>query len=123
MHRHADGYQPVADIHRVSYDAINPASNQASGIHLPVLAAAMDVFETDGDEPDGLAEQGQRHARYDKNSIHERAAEHDLGTKRQGPDDKYEREERVTVAKKQIADGDVPGVQSITVLLRLALKF
>jgi len=123
MHRHTDGYQAVADVHGVSRDAVHSAPNQASGVDLPVFAAAMDVFKTDCDEPDSLAEQGHGHTSGDKNSIHNQAVEHNLGAESQGPGGEYEREKGVSVAEKEIADGDVPGVQSSPVLLRFVPKF
>jgi hypothetical protein len=76
----------------------------------------MDVFETNGEQPDGLAAQSYDHARCDQDSIHSRAVEHDMGAKYESPGGEYQREKRVAVAEKEIPDGDVPGMQSSTVL-------
>jgi hypothetical protein len=39
-----------------------------------------------------------------------------MGAKNQSPGCEYQGEKRVAVAEKEIADGDVPGMQASTVL-------
>src|SRR4030095_8325641 len=56
QHNHADHYQSIADIHRISGNAVNSAANETAGINLAVFSAAMNVLKADGDDANALAE-------------------------------------------------------------------
>jgi hypothetical protein len=76
----------------------------------------MNVLETDCDKPDRLTEQGERQARKNQQPIDHRVVEHDLRVKSQGDDHHDQWKKCVPIAKKEISNGDIPGMQLITVL-------
>jgi hypothetical protein len=79
----------------------------------------MNVVETDCDEPDRLAEQGEHHSGENQKPINDQVVKHDMRVKSQRGDDHDYWKERVPIAKKEISNGDIPEMQLIAVLFAL----
>jgi hypothetical protein len=75
---------------------------------LAAFATAVDIFKAYRDQPDRLPKYGDPDTAIGQESIENQVPHHDFRPEYYRSANKNKREKRVTVAEKEVADGNVP---------------